>query len=128
MKSKQFGSRFTIQTELASRDTCSIYTACDNNLGDKLVALKVFHVELTGDQIANYNNEIKLLRSASHPALVPIIAGGIDEHVPFIAMELIQGLAFKDAVRPYAVDKVLQYLQDLAYGLQESSKCRAWTY
>ena len=122
---KEFDSRFVIKDELVSRPSCVVYSATDKNLGDREVCVKVFVDRPGSDQdlIKDFNEQLKSLRSASHQALVPIIAGGEQDGWFYLAMELIKGPTLRDVVKqeggPLEMDEVLRYASELAEGLNE---------
>ena len=99
---KEFAGRFTIVEELVKRASCIIYKATDKNLGNREVAVKVFIDRPNGnpEAIKAFEEEISKLKGASHPSLVPVIAGGCEGDWFYLAMELIlPGETVRDALK-----------------------------
>ena len=96
-----FGQRFEVVEQIVERPSCRILKVTDSDLGGRELALKAFVDKPQGDTdlVDSFLKEVELLRAASHPVLVPIIHGGIDEGFLYIAMELIQGPSLRDVLK-----------------------------
>lgn len=122
---KEIAGRFVIGSEIAQRTTCTVYLGQDKTLGDREVAIKVFNDPAQDKQewITSFEEELKKLRSASHPALVPILAGGCEDNTFYIAMEYIPGKLLRDILKeqngPLDIERALEIATELANGLQE---------
>ncbi|MCC6954765.1 MAG: protein kinase [Deltaproteobacteria bacterium] len=121
----EIASRFVITGELEQRPTATVYRAQDKVLGNREVVVKVFNegpgnaAELT----KAFEEEVNKIRSASHPALVPLIAGGVDRGKFYLAMELIAGQTLRDLLKEkggaLAIDAAVGAVAELAGGLGE---------
>lgn len=98
---KEFGGRFVVGEEVVKRASCIIYKATDKNLGNREVAVKVFIDRPNGNKeaIKAFEDEVSKLKGASHPSLVPVIAGGCEGDWFYIAMEYIPGETLRDALK-----------------------------
>ena len=86
---------------------------------DRLVAVKVFHLDITPEQAQTLVDELTRLVDAglSHPAIVSPIAVGVEEDVPYLAQEYVTAESLDVAMRHYApstVDTALPFIQYLA--------------
>ncbi len=73
----------------------------------RLVALKVVHGLRTGGELARrFEREAEVLGRLEHPGIARICEAGIDEAlgVPFLAMELVDGVPLLDFARNHALD------------------------
>lgn len=82
----QFAERYQVEGELGRGATAIVYLARDRDLG-RLVAIKVLRVELRGS-ISNdrFFREIQLTADLSHPHIVPVLASGQHDAVPYCVM------------------------------------------
>ena len=86
---------------------------------DRLVAVKVFHLDITPEQAQTLVDALARLVDAglSHPAIVSPIAVGVEEDVPYLAQEYVTAESLDVAMRHYApstVDTALPFIQHLA--------------
>jgi serine/threonine protein kinase len=86
---QQFGN-YRLMRLLGQGDFASIY------LGEHLpshtqVAIKLFSLQLTGNDRTRFHEEISTLVHLTHPALLPILEGGMEGDVPFLVMEYAPG-------------------------------------
>ncbi len=122
---KEVGGRFVVGDEIVKRASCQVHKATDKTLGDKVVAIKFF-VDRPNDRtdwIEAFDRQLNQLRAASHKSLVPIIAGGFDQGVFYITMELIEGPNLRDMMKgregPLDLDFAIDTAVQVAGGLQE---------
>lgn len=86
---------------------------------DRLVAVKVFRLDITPEQaraLADELNRIVSLKVA-HPALIPLVAAGVEGTVAYLAQEYVAAESLDVALRHYApaaLDRVLPYVAQLA--------------
>ncbi len=122
---EEFGGRFVRKEMIAERSNCTVYRASDRELGDRQVALKIFSLRPQGSQEYKdrYQKELSVLRTASHPALVPIIAGGVQDDWFYLTMELIDGPNLRDFLKtkggPVNGSAAADLVADLCAGLKE---------
>lgn len=120
-----FDGRFEVVGELVRRTSCVVYLAKDRTLGDREVALKVYPDQpgVPAEVIKSFQDEITVLRSASHPVLVPIIAGGYDNGAFFLALERIEGRTLYEIIKakqgPLDLDFAVNTAKELADALGE---------
>ena len=83
-------SRFT-ELRLAGRGGQGVvYRARDRSTGE-WVALKLLPRFAKPSDLARLEREIEFLRRVEHPGVVRVLDGGVEEGVPFVAMEWVGG-------------------------------------
>ena len=72
--------------------------------GERLFALKAFHVDLTPEQTIVFGDALQELvdLKLSHPALVSPVGAGVADGVPYLAYEYIAGESLDVRMRPRA--------------------------
>ncbi len=112
---QQFGN-YRLVRLLGQSDFASVY------LGEHLsshaqVAIKLFSLQLTGDDRARFQAEVSILVHLTHPALLPILEGDF----PFLVMEYAPGGSLRQ-LHPRGnrlqAPVVLSYLKPIAAALQ----------
>lgn len=96
--------------------------------GDRLVALKAFHLDLTPEQARTLADLLQGVTEAgaSHPALVPAIDAGVSEDIPYLATEYVAAESLDVAMRHYApapVDTAFPLIVQLADGIDTAHAC-----
>ncbi len=96
--------------------------------GDRLVALKAFHLDLTPERARTLAEALQAIArvSGSHPALVTALNGGLSDDVPYLAAEYVAAESLDVAIRHYApapVEDALPLIVQLADGLDTA---HAW--
>lgn len=93
-------SHYRIVSAMATGGMGEVYVAEDSKLGRK-VALKLMPRYLCHDQqaVARFRREAKAAATLGHPNIVTIHEVAEYEQRPFIAMELVEGRTFVDAIR-----------------------------
>jgi eukaryotic-like serine/threonine-protein kinase len=82
----QFTDRYVIERELGRGASAIVYLARDREMG-RLVAIKVLRFELIGSiSTDRFIREIQLTSELSHPHIVPILASGNNDGVPFCVL------------------------------------------
>ena len=87
------GGRFRIQSVLGRGGMAAVYSATDESLG-RTVAVKIFRRDLAEtEDIRRQDEEIQLLASLNHPALVTLFDAVTDETngEAYLVMELVAG-------------------------------------
>ena len=111
---------YRLKRLLGQSDFASVY------LGEHLsshtqVAIKLFSVQLTGDDRARFRAEVGTLVHLTHPALLSILEGGMVGDLPFLVMEYAPGGSLRQlhprGTRLQAT-LVLSYLKPIAAALQ----------
>ena len=96
--------------------------------GDRLVALKAFHLDLTPERSRTLAEALQRIArvSDSHPALVTPLSGGLSDDIPYLAAEYVAAESLDVAIRhhaPAAVENALPLIVQLADGLDTA---HAW--
>ena len=86
---------------------------------DRLVAVKVFRLDITPEQVQTLVKALRRLIDAdlSHPAIVTPITVGVEDDVPYLAQEYVTAESLDVALRHYApatVETALPFVQHLA--------------
>ena len=122
---KELAGRFSIEDELTKRPSSVIFRGRDKELDGREVAVKVFlaRPDGNGKWIAEFEDQLIQLRSASHQTLVPIIAGGCDQGWFYMAMELLSGGSLRDYLKneggPLDEKLAVSIISDVARGVKE---------
>jgi hypothetical protein len=96
--------------------------------GDRLVALKAFHLDLTPEHARTLADLLQRTKQAggSHPVLVPSIDAGVSDDIPYLATEYVAAESLDVAIRHYApapVDTAFPLIVQLADGLDAAHAC-----
>jgi len=70
-----------------------VWLACDEELGDRQVAIKVLHNRMLADpdDVARFQREMRLASRMQHPNIMTVFTTGSDNGVPFMVMEYLEG-------------------------------------
>ena len=92
--------RYRLIERAGSGGMATVYKAQDLMLR-RLVAVKVLHETLTGDQdfLRRFQREAHAAANLSHPNIVTVHDIGQDGHRHFIVMEYVNGRTLKDLIR-----------------------------
>lgn len=92
--------KYRIVERLARGGMAEIYKAYQNNL-DRYVAIKVMHAHLSSDPgfLARFEREAKSIAALHHPHIVQVLDYDIEEDMPYIVMELIDGISLKTHIK-----------------------------
>jgi serine/threonine-protein kinase len=100
MKIEKLG-RYEILSELGQGAMGVVYKAVDP-LIDRTVAIKTINLNLSGDELADFeerfNREAKSAGRLNHPNIVTIYDVGRADHVAFMAMEYLEGRELKEII------------------------------
>jgi eukaryotic-like serine/threonine-protein kinase len=111
--------RYRLGPLLGSGGMASVYRAADESLG-RTVAVKLFHAALTnaGDE-RRQAEEVTLLASLNHPALVTLFDAGRDPDGAFLVMEYVEGADLRTRLDsgPLAAQAVARIGADIASAL-----------
>ena len=91
---ERIAGRYVVVSHLAAGGMGLVLAARDETEGDRLVALKLLHPELTSDpeMQRRFRREATVLRALDHPAVVQVLDLGEDERGRlFTVMELLEG-------------------------------------
>jgi serine/threonine protein kinase, bacterial len=106
--------RYQVQTPIATGGMSTVYRGLDTRL-DRPIALKVMDSRYAGDAhfLTRFQREARAVARLTHPGLVAVYDQGMDQHHPFLVMELIEGgtlrelLTERGPMPPHAVAAVL---------------------
>jgi serine/threonine-protein kinase len=112
-------NRYLIQEPLSSGGMANIYIAWDTAL-QRQVAIKRLKPDLIGDPatLEAFHTEARTLAGLRHPNIVEVFDAHLDDHQPYLVMELVDGQPlslFMPLPPQQAVDYALQVAAALAY-------------
>jgi serine/threonine-protein kinase len=85
------GSTYTIERELGGGGMSRVFVAEELSLGRKVV-VKVLPPDLAATvNVERFRREIQLAAKLQHPHIVPVLAAGISNGLPYYTMPLIEG-------------------------------------
>lgn len=121
LTSRTIAGRYVIQKKIAGGGMATVYLALDNRL-DREVAFKVIHSHLATDQdfLSKFSQEAKLAARLSHPNLVNVFDQGTDGDVTYLAMEYVEGMTLRDALKKFgrlSATQALELYEQLLSGL-----------
>jgi len=113
------GGRFEVGHLSGRGGVGSVYAATDSESGEK-VALKVLHSDLGNNQ-ARFENESRILKQISHPAVVRFLASGRSEGQSFIVMEWLEGSTLQERIEKKGLTpaEAVRMVARIASGLAE---------
>jgi serine/threonine-protein kinase len=95
---KTLGSAYTIERELGGGGMSRVFVAEEVALGRRVV-VKVLSPELAAELSAErFAREIRVAAQLQHPNIVPVLAAGGAEGVPYYTMPLVDGLSLRARV------------------------------
>jgi serine/threonine-protein kinase len=116
-------ARYLVERRLGTGGMAEVYGCEDLQLGRR-VALKVLHEQLAEDPdvVARFRRESQSAAGLQHPHIVSVFDRGDWDGIPYMAMELIDGVTLKDVIRDQApldpvksIDQISQVLDGLRY-------------
>src|ERR1700716_175346 len=88
---RTLGASYTIERELGGGGMSRVFVAEEVSLGRKVV-VKVLPPELAATvNVERFRREIQLAAKLQHPHIVPVLAAGISEGLPYYTMPFIEG-------------------------------------
>ncbi|MEV4423501.1 protein kinase, partial [Patulibacter sp. NPDC049589] len=95
--------RYLVERRLGTGGMAEVYGCEDLQLG-RHVALKVLHEQLAEDPdvVARFRRESQSAAGLQHPHIVSVFDRGDWDGIPYMAMELIDGVTLKDVIRDQA--------------------------
>ncbi|MFJ2190405.1 Stk1 family PASTA domain-containing Ser/Thr kinase [Kitasatospora sp. NPDC087861] len=92
--------RYRVEQRIATGGMSTVYQGTDTRL-DRVVALKVMHPALAGDDgfTARFIREAKAVARLTHPNVVNVFDQGADGGNVFLAMEYVPGRTLRDLLR-----------------------------
>ncbi|MFE2722964.1 Stk1 family PASTA domain-containing Ser/Thr kinase [Kitasatospora sp. NPDC059327] len=92
--------RYRVEERIAAGGMSTVYRGTDTRL-DRVVAVKVMHPSLAGDQdfTGRFIREAKAVARLAHPNVVNVFDQGADGATVFLAMEYVPGRTLRDLLR-----------------------------
>ncbi|MGW2249795.1 Stk1 family PASTA domain-containing Ser/Thr kinase [Kitasatospora sp. NPDC001660] len=92
--------RYRVEQRIATGGMSTVYKGTDTRL-DRVLALKVMHPDLAGDEgfTARFIREAKAVARLAHPNVVNVFDQGADGGSVFLAMEYVPGRTLRDLLR-----------------------------
>ncbi|MGW6914039.1 Stk1 family PASTA domain-containing Ser/Thr kinase [Kitasatospora sp. NPDC054939] len=92
--------RYRVEQRIATGGMSTVYRGTDTRL-DRVVALKVMHPSLAGDEefTGRFIREAKAVAKLAHPNVVNVFDQGADGGAVFLAMEYVPGHTLRDLLR-----------------------------
>ncbi|MBF6621806.1 MAG: Stk1 family PASTA domain-containing Ser/Thr kinase [Patulibacter sp.] len=115
--------RYLVERRLGTGGMADVFACEDLQLG-RHVALKVLHENLAQDPdvVARFRRESQSAAGLQHPHIVQVFDRGDWDGIPYMAMELVDGVTLKDVTRDQApldpirsIDQISQVLDALRY-------------
>jgi serine/threonine protein kinase len=114
--------RYRVVSDLGRGGMGSVYLATDERM-DRQVVLKVPHQDLLQDAgfRQRFEIETRSLIELSHPHVVKVLDGGVEDDVPYLVLEYLAGGSLKDRIEQQGgqstVAEVLTWLPYIAQAL-----------
>jgi tRNA A-37 threonylcarbamoyl transferase component Bud32/tetratricopeptide (TPR) repeat protein len=114
------GSSYTLGHELGGGGMSRVFAATETSLGRQVV-VKVLPPEMAeGVSIERFKREIQLAAQLRHPHIVPVLAAGVSNGLPYYTMPLEEGHSLRARLAksgPMPVTEVISVLRDVAKAL-----------
>jgi len=115
------GAAYTIERELGGGGMSRVFLAAEHALGRRVV-VKVLAPELAaGISADRFKREIQLAAQLQHPQIVPVLAAGEADGMPFYTMPFVEGEALRTRLRrdgALPVRDAVRILSDVAKALE----------
>src|SRR5215211_4362689 len=117
---KTLGSAYTLERELGGGGMSRVFLAEETALGRKVV-VKVLTPELSaGVNVDRFNREIQLAARLQQAQIVPVLAAGELDGVPYYTMPFVEGESLRAKlarVGPLPIGEVVSILRDVTRAL-----------
>jgi len=114
------GTAYTLERELGGGGMSRVFVAEENALHRKVV-VKVLPPELTaGVNVERFNREILLAAQLQHAHIVPVLAAGETNGLPYYTMPFVEGESLRVALGqkgPMSITDAISILRDVARAL-----------
>lgn len=116
---KQLG-RYILRKHLGAGGMGEVYVAHDPKIG-RDVAIKVLPSDhlADADRLARFEQEAQAAGSLNHPNIVAVYDVDMNDGIPYVVTELLEGETLRSAIGPYAlpVRKAMDVAMQIAQGL-----------
>ena len=116
---RTLGTTYVLERELGGGGMSRVFVAHETALGRKVV-VKVLSPELAaGISVDRFRREIQLAAQLQHAHIVPVLAAGETDGLPFYTMPFVEGESLRARLGGGAlpIGEVLSYLRDVARAL-----------
>ena len=116
---RTLGTTYVLERELGGGGMSRVFLAHETALGRKVV-VKVLSPELAaGISVDRFRREIQLAAQLQHAHIVPVLAAGETDGLPFYTMPFVEGESLRARLGggALAIGDVLSYLRDVARAL-----------
>ncbi|HEV8600760.1 MAG TPA: protein kinase [Gemmatimonadales bacterium] len=114
------GGAYTLERELSGGGMSRVFVATETRLGRRVV-VKVLRTEITaGPSAERFEREMALCARCHHPHIVPVLATGEIEGLPWFTMPLVEGESLRDRLNregPLPVGETIRLLAEIADAL-----------
>jgi serine/threonine-protein kinase len=114
------GGAYTLERELGGGGMSRVFVATETRLGRRVV-VKVLRSEIAaGTSAERFEREMALCARCHHPHIVPILASGEVEGLPWFTMPLVEGESLRDRLArdgALPVNEAVRLLAEIADGL-----------
>src|SRR4029077_10834066 len=114
------GNAYRIERELGGGGMSGVFLATDDRLRRRVV-IKVLPPELAaGISVERFEREILLAAGLTHPHIVPILAAGETDGLPYYLMPFIDGASLRTMLlnSPLPISDTISVLRDVARALE----------
>ena len=117
---RALGSTYLLERELGGGGMSRVFVALEPALGRKVV-VKVLLPELTaGVNVERFRREIQLAAQLQHPHIVPLLAAGEAEGLPYFIMPYVSGESLRARVTregEFPIPETIRILRDIVSAL-----------
>ena len=114
------GAAYSLDRELGGGGMSRVFVATETSLG-RTVVVKVLPPELGGEvNMERFRREVRLAARLQHPHIVPVLAAGEMDGVPYYTMPFVDGQSLRDRLRDAGalpLAEALGILRDVARAL-----------
>jgi tetratricopeptide (TPR) repeat protein/TolB-like protein len=113
------GQPFTIERELGGGGMSRVFLATETALGRKVV-IKLLAPELTAEiNVDRFKREILVAAKLQHPHIVPVLASGESNGLPYYTMPFVEGESVRARLTsgPLSIGEAVSILRDVARAL-----------
>lgn len=94
---------------------------------DKVVAIKMMRKETfdTPDALERFRREARVWSKLNHPAITQVFDYGVQDGMPFLVMELVEGVDLSDVLKnegPFKPHRAVSIMRQLAAALEEAHR------
>src|SRR6185369_14913219 len=115
------GSAYSVERELGGGGMSRVFLAREISL-DRNVVVKVLNAELAaGLSAERFAREVRLAASLQHPNIVPVLAAGVADGIPYYTMPYVRGESLRARIKQTPVlppREAVSLLRDVARALQ----------